>query len=892
MIGALWTGISGLSGQQTALDNESHNIANVNTIGYKASRISFADQLYQDKIGKGTKVLDAEKLFTQGNLKLTGVAYDLAISGNGFFSVKNERASGSAETFFTRAGNFRMGDNGTLQDSAGNEVQGWGMTALDPDADVTSTNPNVTVFTTDYSKLVNSKVISHSTYVETITAKTTDYSTTAEGDSTLIYDGAGVKTKSSKIQDIEELVSDYTSWLQKYQDDPEGTSAASTAQYSQIKFEGTDIKKEGDQIYVYINGEKITQSYVSVVATTDADGDGIGPGTSTAEQAQDNIAASKIATYKALANQISEIPGLVAYTVKDSTTIGTQGTFEANDVFTKTTFDPSAGGDMEALLGMIEIKSLIPGETFTVSEVAEVSGSVTTQGTVNTTTSATTAVIGSGLGGLQSAREALSRAVSGNQRDVFTPADLDLGNASAGEEYTMEFVVYDKDTKQNVTVGPITLNGVTSINDIVAALPQGGTTATPAAATLFNNYFTAENINGNLIISTNDANYDVEYSTTLTAVNKGFSSTSSLNGSNQEVATFDKTFKPSPDGTKSYTIDVGYENNLPETMTTVSQATIATTGVTDFSTDFSVSLTFDDANNSIGRGGSNQTLEFTISDATNTTGSDLITDIQTQLNSISSGEFTVTSGATTGTMTITNADGETVSSLTVNQVITLPTLVVTGATDVATIASGMNTTAGISGAVTATVDTDGQLVVTLSGGDSGLTVSLKEGNTNDIIEKNADYSGRKGAGAEFIEIVNKIDQVASQGGLQLRLDTLGISDSAFGEFKVSNTGLITMKQDGAEFAIGQVSIALFNNTRGLEPYGDNLMAKTTNSGEPIYNVNNERTANVAGGTLELSTADLSESLVNLMVFQRAFEANAKTITTSDALLNTLINLKR
>ncbi|MFA7022064.1 flagellar basal body rod C-terminal domain-containing protein [Aliarcobacter sp.] len=47
-----------------------------------------------------------------------------------------------------------------------------------------------------------------------------------------------------------------------------------------------------------------------------------------------------------------------------------------------------------------------------------------------------------------------------------------------------------------------------------------------------------------------------------------------------------------------------------------------------------------------------------------------------------------------------------------------------------------------------------------------------------------------------------------------------------------------------------------------------------------------------GQALEISKADLSESLVNLMVFQRAFEANAKSITTSDELLSTLINLKR
>lgn len=160
------------------------------------------------------------------------------------------------------------------------------------------------------------------------------------------------------------------------------------------------------------------------------------------------------------------------------------------------------------------------------------------------------------------------------------------------------------------------------------------------------------------------------------------------------------------------------------------------------------------------------------------------------------------------------------------------------------------------------------------------------------IEANKDYSGREGAGAEFLEIVTKVDQMASKGSIQLRLDTLNISDSPFGEFSVDNTGLITMKQDGAEFAIGQVAIARFNNNRGLNPEGNNLYGKTTQSGDPIYNINNNKTAEVRGKALELSNADLSESLVNLMIFQRAFEANAKSITTSDELLNTLINLKR
>ena len=76
------------------------------------------------------------------------------------------------------------------------------------------------------------------------------------------------------------------------------------------------------------------------------------------------------------------------------------------------------------------------------------------------------------------------------------------------------------------------------------------------------------------------------------------------------------------------------------------------------------------------------------------------------------------------------------------------------------------------------------------------------------------------------------------------------------------------------------------------PEGGNLLSTTVDSGKSIFNVNNRKTAEVMGSTVELSTADLSESLVNLMVFQRAFEANAKSITTADKVLETLIQLKR
>ena len=697
MIGALWTGISGLASQQKALDNESNNIANVNTIGYKASRISFADQIYQDRIGKGSTVLDAEKLYTQGGTKLTGVNYDMALYGDGFFTVVNKNTLGTAETFYTRAGNFRMGDNGSLQDSAGNEVQGWMMTAIDSQNDVTSTNPNTSVFTNDYTKLLGSKIIRHDTYVETVTAKATDYTLTAKSDSTSVFSGDGAKTKSAKISDIEEAIKDYTSWLQKLKDQPDGLFDTTSAQISQINFKsGTDsiIGSDGDQIYAYINGEKKFQNFIvstasqalktelftSLTPAEKLDYGLVDPGTvavpnalTPAENAAYDKLAGKIATYKALADNISTIPGLIATMAIDS---GHADNLSLSETYTNST------NNADVLKGIIQIKSLIPGQAFRISEIGEVASGTTLQGNFQTKAESSTV---SGTTGLATSKEALSKLITGKQQDVYTAADLKIGTTTT---FNYGINIYDKELGKNIPVPnnnanppvmqPISINPVTSIDDIVA-----GINIDPSLS----KYVNARNVNGNLVIETLDSNYDVEF-------------TGSMKGDPTTVGTFEP------------------------------------------------------------------------------------------------------------------------------------------------------------------------------------------------LDVNANYSGRKGAGAEFIEIINKVDQTSSKGSLQLRLDTLGISDSAFGEFSVDSTGLITMKQDGAEFAIGQVAVAVFNNNRGLNPIGNNLLAKTNESGDPVYNINNNKTAEIKSKTLELSTADLSESLVNLMVFQRAFEANAKSITTADELLTTLIGLKR
>ncbi|MCG3708791.1 flagellar hook-basal body complex protein [Aliarcobacter butzleri] len=723
MIGALWTGVSGLASQTTAIDNESNNVANVNTVGYKASRISFADQIYQNQIGKGSYVQDAEKLFTQGSMKVTGVDYDVALQGDGFFTVINKNTLGTAETFYTRAGNLRMGDSGTLQTADGYEVQGWAMSSIDEKNDVISTNSNATRFTSAFTKNIDSAIIKHNDYIETIAAKTTNVDETTKSDSTAVFSGAGQKTKASKLKDIELATENYSNLLTKYQEDPDASSKGSISQVSQVNFRTgvpptSIIGKEGDSIKVVINGNTYTQPFVVTKSTetyrTDiwnsldatertlyglvdpATISGLPAANQEAEIAKYDKIAGKIETYKAMADKISNSGsgGMVAYLAKNTSnptldTLDPNGTYEASTEIS------------DMLQGVIQIKSLIPGTEFKITEVSETTtGTDTTvKGTYQSTA---TAVMGTGKAALEDARDALARLVTGNQQSVYTTQDLygDATAATSTREYKFSITIYDKDLGYDIPVPndgnvppnavPIVINAGTGVtlDDIVTEINNQTTASGPQLG----DYITAKNVNGYLVIETNDGNYDVEFDAALT-----------------------------------YT-----------------DPTNPTTPVTD--------------------------------------------------------------------------------------------------------------------------DT--------------------------LIEVNPDYSGRKGAGAEFMEITTRVDQTSTQSSLQLRLDKLGISDSKFGSFSVDETGLITITEGGVQYAVGQVSIARFTNNQGLLAVGNNNFQATQESGKAIYSTNNNNTAGMQGKTLELSEADLSESLVNLMVFQRAFEANAKSITTADEMLTTLINLKR
>jgi flagellar basal-body rod protein FlgG len=128
MIRALFTGATGMIAQQSNIDTIAHNLANVNTTGFKKSRVNFQDLLYETirpsgtettagttipegiQIGHGVRPSAIAKVFTPGALVQTGNALDIAIEGDGFFQV--DLPDGT--TAYTRDGSFRVNETGQV----------------------------------------------------------------------------------------------------------------------------------------------------------------------------------------------------------------------------------------------------------------------------------------------------------------------------------------------------------------------------------------------------------------------------------------------------------------------------------------------------------------------------------------------------------------------------------------------------------------------------------------------------------------------------------------------------------------------------------------------------------------------------------------------------------
>lgn len=214
---------------------------------------------------------------------------------------------------------------------------------------------------------------------------------------------------------------------------------------------------------------------------------------------------------------------------------------------------------------------------------------------------------------------------------------------------------------------------------------------------------------------------------------------------------------------------------------------------------------------------------------------------------------------------------------------------------------GLGTTDGVQNTFIVNFDNYGQLA---SVEDSSGNISNQEGEiilqtSFTVPEANADENGNPHRQTFSINLgtigsmKNTITQSASKSTTKAYSQdgyTLGYLDN----FKIDSSGTITgVYSNGTNRVIGQVALATFANDRGLEKAGNNTYVETNNSGQA--NIGESGIAgkgSLLAGALEMSNVDLSEQMTDMIVTQRGFQSNAKTIQTADTLLETVLSLKR
>lgn len=228
MLRSLYSAAAGMEAQQLNLDVISNNLANVNTTGYKKSKIEFQDLLYETtrtpgaeqgngnilptglQIGHGSRAVATPKVFTEGELTQTGERLDVAIQGDGFFQV--QMTDGTLA--YTRDGALKTSSTGQITTSDGLPVQGGfqpipvGTTGItiSPDGDVSTTGSNSSNFQVTLVRFANPaglQPIGRNLYAETAASGTPETGTPNQTGFGSLQQGY---LEKSNVKVVEEMV--------------------------------------------------------------------------------------------------------------------------------------------------------------------------------------------------------------------------------------------------------------------------------------------------------------------------------------------------------------------------------------------------------------------------------------------------------------------------------------------------------------------------------------------------------------------------------------------------------------------------------------------------------------------------------------------------------------
>ena len=797
LFGALASGVSGLTAQSSAMGAISDNITNINTIGFKGTKVNFQTLVTKQTSSTfysagGVQSKPRQDTGLQGLLQASTAQTDLAISGKGFFVVNEANVPGIADQYlFTRAGSFYADAEGYLRNTSGYYLQGWPTTAAGV---VTPANKNLTIanqniISTDYLSSVNLNRVGGSAAATT---------TIAIGANLPSTDSSGT-THKTDVQFFDSL------------------GNANTASFVYTK---TNRDNQWDVTARPPTGVAVNTLY-----------DG----------------ATTPLVYKSMGQlEFTARPADGATVVIDSITYE----FDSNSSVTST-----------ATLKKVDI-------------------------------SATTT-----LAGDVSALVAAVKAHDSDYIDYGTEGTAKTNSRIAVDSNNSATILFTEDGTNSITVNPA---GLLNSSGAFVVKQEASFTVLkvdPKYSTLDQFVFDS-NMTFNDTIILNGITYEFN-SKTASAANSFALSGSGAGAGNQVITAAAGTFSGLVVGNSvTFSSFTNAANNGTFTITAVggTGATINFTNAASVDeTDTDAVVTKSTANTAVAMGNSSATAAVNLA----TTLANLETAIETADADFSSGGFGVR---------IRTDDGNAVTGFT--NATTANTLVLESLSKGSyTIKFDHNTTNAFAPVVQSpdagttyadatayTIDTAYALIFSSSGLLSTVNVNALQVNgfSNGAADMN-NQSNNKRITLDF-GTVGEANGM-TQFGASYTPVFITQNGSQFGTFagvQVSQDGLVTALFDNGETRpVYQLPIATFTNVNGLESKSGNVWNQTQYSGDYTLRVANTGPAGgVIQSSLEQSTVDIGEEFTSMIVVQRAYSAAAKIISTADAMLEQLMQVKR
>ena len=919
MMRSLWAGVTGLQAHQIAMDVEGNNIANVNTVGYKYNRANFDDLIYQTsriatapqnqhggvnnmEVGLGTQINSTTRIFKQGSLQTTDKQTDIALQGDGFFMVSPD---GGKTTYYTRNGDFSRDSEGNFVDNGGNIVQGWMRDEVTGEIDPTRPLSDIKIPTgltvparattnialkgnLDSGNDVGNKKIpiyqldQYHNWVDTnkdgIKTDTERHEENNIGENRFYVNRQGEQRMTERGADLGVLFNNAGDAYNLR------TGQGIWVSYADAKTRAMNVGARNDGTFaapknlnVNLNGESIvaTVNSVSELATA-----------INQRYSKTGVEASVINGNQLVLTNRNNLGTTAAsrnikMTVNSGDTIGGdfvdtkvitayQYTYNKTRVSALHTYDDAMAREVTTTEDLREAMQK-DARLFTNYEGRNVdnpNGALKAGRELTTAATAVTTALPSDT--------ALATAVT-NANNATTALAADPGNTSLRTAYNTAITALNTAMDTAVTANPTNAalasavatakKAIASFTDTVDA--TNSKTALDAAKTARDTAKAAldadpTNAAKQAAFNAAQAAYDTAKNAYDAAYAKAFKNYNKNDGVEITVNEHGQfqVKNPSGDAFNSDDGDAtdatgGHATNNADTGMDDHNINLAITGLTNAANNVTENVKFT-ASMAPLSGSLSSGDAARVTDSLNMAAHSSSTDIYDSLGTKHNVKMDFVkrgyteNGGTEWTMVIQVAEPNQIST-------TEPKNVITGYVR-------FNPDGSLATYSPASITFGAQ-----NGSSIGQPIELKFGTT-----QTTDGLTSTDNNSSTSDISQ--DGYASGELHGLRIDGAGTLIGSF--------------TNGRSLGLAQVGVAKFANNQGLAGEGGNLFSRTANSGDPIIGA--AQTAGrgkISASSLEMSNVDLSRSLTQLIVVQRGFQANSKTITTSDEMLNTLLQLK-